>query len=54
MLQVNERANKLAHQLVGMGVEREVIVGVMVERSFDLIISMLAILKAGGTCWLLL
>lgn len=30
------------------GVEQEVIVGVMIERSFDLIISILAILKAGG------
>jgi non-ribosomal peptide synthetase component F len=52
--EVNERANKLAHELVSMGVEREVIVGVMVERSFDLIISMLAILKAGGKCSIVL
>ena len=48
-MQVNAKANQLAHYLVEqLGVQQEVIVGVMIERSFDLIISILAILKAGG------
>jgi non-ribosomal peptide synthetase component F len=47
-LEVNHRANQLAHWLIQNGVKEETIVGVMVERSFDLIISILAILKAGG------
>ncbi|KAL4531342.1 hypothetical protein Ndes2437A_g08678 [Nannochloris sp. 'desiccata'] len=47
-LEVNHRANRLAHWLIENGVKQETIVGVMVERSFDLIISILAILKSGG------
>ncbi|KAL4526178.1 hypothetical protein Ndes2437B_g07434 [Nannochloris sp. 'desiccata'] len=47
-LEVNHRANRLAHWLIENGVKQESIVGVMVERSFDLIISILAILKSGG------
>jgi non-ribosomal peptide synthetase component F len=49
--QLNERANQLAHHLRGLGVGPDVPVGVMLERSHDLIISFLAVLKAGG-CYL--
>jgi len=46
--ELNTRANRLAHYLRNQGVQPEVIVGICLERSFDLIIGLLAILKAGG------
>ncbi|HYG08577.1 MAG TPA: condensation domain-containing protein, partial [Pyrinomonadaceae bacterium] len=46
--ELNERANRLAHHLRARGVATEVRVGVCLERSVDLIVSLLAILKAGG------
>jgi amino acid adenylation domain-containing protein len=46
--QLNDRANQLAHRLRALGVGPEETVGVLMERSFELIIAMLATLKAGG------
>ena len=46
--QLNERANQLAHHLRAGGVGTESIVGVMLERSPDMIVSVLGVLKAGG------
>jgi len=46
--ELNERANQLAHQLRALGVGPEVLVGLCVERSLELVIGMLGILKAGG------
>ncbi|WP_270169189.1 non-ribosomal peptide synthetase [Paenibacillus sp. SYP-B4298] len=46
--QLNERANQLAHTLRRRGVGRDEIVGLMVERSLEMIVGLLAILKAGG------
>lgn len=46
--ELNVRANQLAHYLQQQGVGAEVIVGLCLERSLDLIIGLLAILKAGG------
>lgn len=46
--EVDSRANFLANFLIKAGVKEEVIVGVHVERSFELVIGILAILKAGG------
>ncbi|KAG0209210.1 hypothetical protein BGX28_010432, partial [Mortierella sp. GBA30] len=46
--ELNARANRLAHQLVALGVRPDMPVAVCVERSFAMIISLLAILKAGG------
>lgn len=40
--------NQLAHQLIGLGVGPEVPVGVMMDRSLDLVVSLLGVLKAGG------
>ena len=46
--EVNERANRLAHYLRQKGVGPEVPVGLLLERSAGMIISVLAVLKAGG------
>ncbi|HEY6806350.1 MAG TPA: amino acid adenylation domain-containing protein [Pyrinomonadaceae bacterium] len=46
--ELNERANRLAHRLVKLGVKSEVLVGLCMERSFEMIVGVLAILKAGG------
>ena len=46
--QLNKRANQLAHRLRALGVGPEVIVGLLVERSLEAIVGLLAILKAGG------
>ncbi|WP_027255435.1 non-ribosomal peptide synthetase [Planktothrix agardhii] len=46
--QLNNRANQLAHYLRSLGVEMEVIVGLCVERSLEMIVVLIGILKAGG------
>ena len=45
---LNERANRLAHHLIGLGVQPETRVAICVERSIAMIVGVLAILKAGG------
>lgn len=47
--QLNERANQLAHYLVSLGVKHKQVIGIYLERSFELIISLLAIWKTGNT-----
>lgn len=46
--QLNERANRLAHLLKAHNVVSDVPVGICMERSFDMIVAVLAIIKAGG------
>ncbi|MGH7833025.1 MAG: non-ribosomal peptide synthetase [Candidatus Binatia bacterium] len=48
--ELNSRANQLAHYLRTLGVGPEKVVGVCLDRSDDLVIAVLAILKAGGAC----
>ncbi len=46
--ELNEKANRLAHLLIHQGVTRGSVVGVCLERSAELVVSVLAILKAGA------
>ncbi|MER9209683.1 amino acid adenylation domain-containing protein [Mesorhizobium sp. M0771] len=46
--ELDQRANRLAHHLIGKGVRLGNVVGVLVERSCDLLVGFLAILKAGA------
>jgi len=46
--ELNERANILARVLRDKGVKADSIVGIMVERSFEMIMGIIGILKAGG------
>ncbi|MEG4231276.1 amino acid adenylation domain-containing protein [Microcoleus sp. Pol11C3] len=45
---LNQRANQLAHHLRNLGVGPEVLVGICVERSLEMVVGLLGILKAGG------
>ncbi|MBY7738569.1 non-ribosomal peptide synthetase [Paenibacillus polymyxa] len=46
--ELNERANSLAATLRASGIGRETIVGILAERSVDLLVAVLAVWKAGG------
>jgi amino acid adenylation domain-containing protein len=46
--ELNRHANQLAHYLQALGVGPEVLVGVLMERSLELVVGLLGVLKAGG------
>ncbi|MBD2520503.1 amino acid adenylation domain-containing protein, partial [Nostoc sp. FACHB-973] len=46
--ELNSRANQLAHYLQSLGVSADVLVGICVERSLEMVVGLLGILKAGG------
>ena len=46
--ELNERANRLAHHLLKLGIGREALIGICVEQTADMVVGLLGILKAGG------
>ncbi|WP_028546570.1 non-ribosomal peptide synthetase [Paenibacillus taiwanensis] len=48
-VQLEQKANQLAQTLQARGVAAEQPVGIMVERSLEMVVAVLAVLKAGGT-----
>ncbi|MCP4262409.1 MAG: amino acid adenylation domain-containing protein, partial [Planctomycetes bacterium] len=46
--ELNSRSNQLAHYLQTLGVGPEILVGICIERSLEMVIGILGILKAGG------
>lgn len=48
--ELNEKSNQLAHYLQKIAITLNTPIGIMMERSTHLIISVLAILKSGGVC----
>jgi amino acid adenylation domain-containing protein len=46
--ELNCRANQVAHHLQKLGVKPEGLVGICMERSLEMVVSLLGILKAGG------
>ena len=46
--ELDEEATRLAHRLVELGVGADSIVGLYLDRSVEIVVGMLAVLKAGG------
>ncbi len=46
--ELNEKSNRLAYMLLEKGIQPDTIVGIMIERSIEMIIGILGILKSGG------
>ncbi len=46
--ELNNKANQLAHYLHSLGVNKNVLVGICVDRSVEMIVALLGVLKAGG------
>jgi amino acid adenylation domain-containing protein len=46
--ELDERANQLAHRLIGLGVRQDDRVAVLLQRSIDLVVATLATVKSGG------
>ena len=46
--ELNQQANRLAHRLIADGVGPDVIVGIALERGLEIVVALLAVLKAGG------
>lgn len=46
--EVNERANRLAHYLQAKGAGPEVLAGIFLDRSLEMVVAVLAVLKAGS------
>ena len=47
--QLDEQSNQLAHYLRSLGVGAETLVGLCMDRSIEMVVALLGVLKAGGT-----
>ncbi|PZU94472.1 MAG: non-ribosomal peptide synthetase [Pseudanabaena sp.] len=47
--ELNQKANQLAHHLLAIGIQSEQLIGICIERSLDMLVGLLGILKAGAT-----
>ena len=45
---LNEKANQLARTLKAKGIQNDQLIGIIADRSLDMVVGILAILKAGG------
>ena len=46
--ELNQQSNQLAHRLRALGVGPETLVGICIDRSLEMMVAILAVLKAGG------
>ncbi|WP_426134160.1 non-ribosomal peptide synthase/polyketide synthase [Pseudomonas sp. PWP3-1b2] len=46
--QLDSRANRLAHRLIELGAGPEVVIGVALERSVEMVVALLAVMKSGS------
>ena len=46
--ELNRRSNQLANLLRGLGIGPDILVGICLERSIDMVVALLGVLKAGG------
>ena len=46
--ELNRRANQLAHHLRALGVKPDARVAICIERSFEMVVALMAVIKAGG------
>ena len=46
--ELDRRANRLAHRLIALGIRPDMPVGIVMERSIEMMVGILGILKAGG------
>ncbi|WLQ16686.1 amino acid adenylation domain-containing protein [Hahella aquimaris] len=47
--ELNRRANRLAHLLIGRGIKLEDRIGICLDRSLDMVVALLAVFKAGAS-----
>src|SRR5262249_451844 len=46
--ELNARANQVAHYLIGLGVGPESLVGIALERSLEMVVALVGVIKAGA------
>jgi len=46
--ELNRRANRVAHRLIALGVKPDMRIGIAMQRSVELVVAILGVLKAGG------
>src|SRR5262249_51214814 len=46
--ELNQRANHVAHYLIAKGIGPEILVGICMKRSVEMLVAILGVLKAGG------